>query len=85
METLIFIILSIVCIFLIVVLVPYIIAIPLGIIKAIWLIVSGHENDPEIVELKEAKKREMAAKKEARKEKRKYVWRIPTSLFGFFR
>ena len=85
METLIFIILSIVCIVLIVVFVPYIIAIPLGIIKAIWLIVSGHENDPEIVELKEAKMREMAAKKEARKEKRKYARRIPTSLFGFFR
>ena len=52
METLIFILLSIVCIVLIVVLVPYIVAIPLGIIKAIWHIVSGHENDPEIVELK---------------------------------
>jgi len=85
MEILLFILLSIACIVLMVVLVPYIIAIPVGIIKAVWLIVSGHDNDPEIVELKEAKKNELAAKKEARKEKLKYVWRIPTSLFGFFR
>lgn len=85
MEILLIILLSIACIVLMVVLVPYIIAIPVGIIKAIWLIVSGHDNDPEIVELKEAKKNELAAKKKARKEKLKYVWRIPTSLFGFFR
>ena len=47
---------------------PYVIAIPLGIVKAVWLIVSGHENDPEVVELKEAKKLEIAAKKEARRQ-----------------
>ena len=68
MEILLFILLSIACIVLIVVMVPYIIAIPIGIIKAIWLIVSRHDNDPEIVELKEAKKREIAAKKEARRQ-----------------
>ena len=84
METLIFIILSIICIVLIVVLVPYVVAIPLGIIKAIWLIVSGHENDPEIVELKEAKLREMAAKKEARKERRRRFWG-PPSFWYFFK
>ena len=84
METLIFILLSIVCIVLIVVLVPYIVAIPLGIIKAIWLIVSGHENNPEIVELKEAKLREMAAKKEARKERRRRFWG-PPSFWYFFK
>ena len=84
METLIFIILSIVSIVLIVVLVPYIVAIPLGIIKAIWLIVSGHENNPEIVELKEAKLREMAAKKEARKERRRRFWG-PPSFWYFFK
>lgn len=85
METLIFIILSIVCIVLIVVLLPYIVAIPLGIIKAIWLIVSGHENDPEWVEAKEAKMREMAAKKKARKERRKFFWRLPSSPRELFR
>ena len=64
---------------------PYIIAFPFAIVKAVYYIVTGRDNDPEVVELKEAKKREIAAKKKARKEKRKYAWRIPTSLFGFFR
>ena len=77
--------LSILCIIIAVKYWPYIIAFPFAIVKAVYYIVIGRDNDPEIVELKEAKKREMAAKKEARKEKRKYARRIPTSLFGFFR
>ena len=64
---------------------PYIIAFPFAMVKALYYIVTGRDNDPEVVELKEARKCELAAKKEARKERRKYAWRIPTSLFGFFR
>lgn len=79
METILFILFCIVGIVLIVVLVPYIIAIPLGIAKAVYLIVSGHEYDPEIVEMKEVKMRELAAKKEARKKKRREFW-LPSSL-----
>ena len=67
METLLFILLAIACIVLLWVLLPYVVAIPLGISKAIWLIVSGRDNDPEWVEAKEAKKRETAARKEARR------------------
>ena len=64
---------------------PYIIAFPFAVVKALYYIVTGHDNDPEIVELKEAKKREIAAKKEARKERRKFFWRIPSSPREFFR
>ncbi len=64
---------------------PYIIAFPFAIVKAVYYIVTGRDNDPEVVELKEAKKREMAAKKEARKEKRKFFWRLPSSPREFFR
>jgi hypothetical protein len=84
METLIFILLAIACIVLLWFLLPYVIALPLGIIKAIYLIVSGHENDPEIVEMKEAKKREIAANKKARKESRKRFFG-PLSFRYFFK
>jgi len=56
---------------------PYIIAFP-------FAVVTGRDNDPEVVELKEAKKREMAAKKEARKERRKRFWG-PPSFWYFFK
>lgn len=68
METLIFILLAIACIVLLWFLLPYVVAIPLGIAKAIWLIFTGHENDPEWVDAKEAKMRELAARKEARRQ-----------------
>ena len=84
METIVFILLAIACIVLLWVVLPYVIAIPLGIVKAVWLIVSGHENDPEVVELKEAKKLEIAAKKAARKERRKRFWG-PLSFWYFFK
>ena len=63
---------------------PYIIAFPFAIVKAVYYIVTGRDNDPEVVELKEAKKREMAAKKEARKERRKRFWG-PPSFWYFFK
>lgn len=68
MKTLIFILLAIACVVLLWVLLPYVVAIPLGIIKAVWLVFTGRDNDPEVVELKEARKREIAAKKEARRQ-----------------
>ena len=77
--------LIILCIIFVVKFWPYIIAFPFAIVKALYYIVTGRDNDPEVVELKEAKKREMAAKKKARKEKRKYAWRIPSSPREFFR
>jgi hypothetical protein len=64
---------------------PYIIAFPFAIVKAVYYIVTGRDNDPEVVELKEAKKREIAAKKAARKERRKFFWRLPSSPREFFR
>ena len=64
---------------------PYIIAFPFAVVKAVYYIVTGRDNDPEVVELKEAKKREMAAKKAARKERRKFFWRLPSSPREFFR
>lgn len=64
---------------------PYIIAFPFAIVKVVYYIVTGRDNDPEVVELKEAKKREMAAKKAARKERRKFFWRLPSSPREFFR
>ena len=84
METIIFILLAIACIVLLWVVVPYVIAIPLGIVKALYYIVTGRDNDPEVVELKEARKRELAAKKEARKERRKRFWG-PPSFWYFFK
>ena len=84
MKTLFSILLAIACIVLLWVVLPYVVAIPLGIIKAIGLIVSGRDSDPELVESKEAKKREIAAKKEARKERRKRFWR-PPSFWYFFK
>jgi hypothetical protein len=64
---------------------PYIIAFPFAVVKALYYIVTGRDNDPEMVELKEAKKREIAAKKEARKERRRFFWRLPSSPREFFR
>ncbi len=69
METLIFILLAVACIILLWVLLPYLVAIPMGIARAVRLIVSGCDNNPEWVELKEARKRERAAKKEARRQR----------------
>lgn len=77
--------LIILCIVFVVKFWPYIIAFPFAIVKAVYYIVTGCDNDPEVVELKEAKKREIAAKKEARKERRKYAWRIPSSPWEFFK
>ena len=77
--------LIILCIIIVVKYWPYIIAFPFAVVKAVYYIVTGRDNDPEVVELKEAKKREMAAKKEARKEKRKFFWRLPSSPREFFR
>ena len=79
METLLFILLSLVGIILIVVLLPYVIAIPLGIIKAVWLIVTGRDNDPEWVEERKSFEAERAAKKAARRERRRAFW-LPSSL-----
>ncbi len=63
---------------------PYIIAFPFAVVKAVYYIVTGRDNDPEVVELKEAKKREIAAKKAARKERRKRFWG-PPSFWYFFK
>ena len=79
METLLFILLCVVCVVLIAVLLPYIIAIPIGIAKAVFLIVSGRENDPEIVDLKEARLRERSAKAEVRRKRRREFW-LPSSF-----
>ena len=68
METLIFILLAIACIVLLWVLLPYVVAIPLGIAKAIRLIVTGRDNDPEWIEDKKAFETKRAAKKEARRQ-----------------
>ena len=84
METLLFILFCIVGIVLIVVLVPYIIGVLLGIGKAIWLFVTGHDNDPELVDERKTFEAERAAKKKARKERRKAFWRIPSSPREFF-
>lgn len=48
--------LIILCIIIVVKYWPYIIAFPFAIVKAVYYIVTGRDNDPEIVELKEAKK-----------------------------
>ena len=77
--------LIILCIVLVAKFWPYIIAFPFAVVKALYYIVTGRDNDPEVVELKEAKKREIAAKKEARKERRKFFWRIPSFPREFFR
>lgn len=79
-----FILFCIVGIVLIVVLVPYIIGVLLGIGKTIWLFVTGHDNDPELVDERKAFESERAAKKKARKERRKAFWRIPSSPREFF-
>lgn len=68
METLIFILLAIACIVLLWCLLPYVVAIPLGIIKAVWLIVTGRDNDPEWVEERKSFEIRRAAKKEARRQ-----------------
>jgi len=71
--------LIILCTVLVVAFWPYVIAFPFAIVKALWLILTGRDNAPEVVEMKEAKMREFAAKKETRKERRKTFW-LPSSL-----
>lgn len=71
--------LIILCIVLVVAFWPYVIAFPFAIVKALWLVLTGRDNDPEVVEMKEAKMRELVAKKEARKERRKAFW-LPSSF-----
>lgn len=84
METLLLILLCIVGIVLIAVFLPCVVALPIGIVKALWLIVTGCDNDPEWVEMKEDKMRELAAKKETCKERRKRFW-APPSFWYFFK
>ncbi len=84
MVKLLFILFCIAGLVLIVFLVPYIIGILLGIGKAIWIIVTGRDKDPEFVEEQKAFEAKRAAKKEARKERRKAFWRIPSSPREFF-
>lgn len=79
METFLFILLCIVGVVLIVVFLPYVIALLIGVVKALYFIVTGRDNDPEWVKAKDAKVRELAAKKEARKQRRKEFW-LPSSL-----
>jgi hypothetical protein len=85
METFMFILFCIVGLVLIVVLVPYIIGILLGTGKAIWIIVTGRDKDPEFVEEQKAFEAKRAAKKDARKERRKNFWRVSPSFMEFFR
>ena len=51
--------LIILCIIFVVKFWPYIIAFPFAIVRAVFYIVTGRDNDPEVVELKEAKKRQV--------------------------
>lgn len=69
----------ILCILLVVAFWPYVFAFPFAIVKALWLVLTGRDSDPELVEMKKAKMCELAAKKEARKERRKAFW-LPSSL-----
>ena len=79
METLLFMLFCIVGIVLTVVLVPYIIGVLLGIGKATWLFVTGHDNDPELVDERKTFEAERAAKKEIRRKRRREFW-LPSSL-----
>ena len=63
---------------------PYIIALPFAVVKADRYIVTGRDNDPEVVEMKENRKREIADRKEARKDKRKRFYG-PLSFWCFFK
>ena len=84
MVTLLFILFCIAGLVLIVALVPYIIGILLGIGKAIWIIVTGRDKDPEFVEERKAFEAKRAAKKEARKKRRKNFWRVSPSFMEYF-
>ncbi len=79
MVKLLFILFCIAGLVLIVVLVPYIIGILLGIGKAIWIIVTGRDKDPEFVEEQKAFETKRAAKKEIRRQRRREFW-LPSSL-----
>ncbi len=84
MVKLLFILFCIAGLVLIVFLVPYIIGIFLGIGKAIWIIVTGRDKDPEFVEEQKAFETKRAAKKEARKKRRKNFWRVSPSFMEYF-
>ena len=64
---------------------PYVIAFPYAIVKAICLIVSGRDNDPEWAERKEERISERAEKSRANRQRRKRFWSIPSSPKEFFR
>lgn len=77
--------LIIICVVLAVAFWPYLIALPFAIVKAVYLMVSGRDNSPYWIERKEAKKHELSAKAEARRQKRRAFWRLPSSPKDFFR
>ena len=67
MKTLLFILICVVAVCIMVWILPYAIAIPVGLAKALWLILTGRENDPEWKERLQSKKEAGMRRKTLRK------------------